>query len=232
MTRPPLQASIDGGWQQVAAIDAAYTRGEIDEDAWHARMAALTVSMYLAGADPRAQSGYTGSEAEWEHARSAVAEAIPRAGTFLDVGCANGHLMESVVAWCARRGVNVEPYGLDISPELAALARSRLPQWAGRIFEGNAAEWVPAAPFDVVRTGVEYVPPDRRRALLRHLLNRAVAPGGRLLIGPFTEERDETRPAPSLAEQVRGWGLAVAGTIERSHRDDRVIRRLLWFEKA
>jgi hypothetical protein len=54
------------------------------------------------------------------------------------VGCANGLLMESVAAWCAERGLAVEPYGVDISPALAELARRRLPRWDGRIWTGNA----------------------------------------------------------------------------------------------
>jgi hypothetical protein len=38
-----------------------------------------------------------------------------------------------------------EPYGVDISPALAELARRRLPQWHGRIWIGNADEWRPPA---------------------------------------------------------------------------------------
>lgn len=38
--------------------------------------------------------------------------------------------MESVVAWAAETGLHIEPYGLDISPELAVLARQRRPHWA------------------------------------------------------------------------------------------------------
>ena len=35
--------------------------------------------------------------------------------------------MESVAAWCAERGLAIEPHGVDISPALAELARRRLP---------------------------------------------------------------------------------------------------------
>jgi hypothetical protein len=45
--------------------------------------------------------------------------------------------MESVAAWCAERGLAIEPYGVDISPALAELARRRLPQWADRIWVGT-----------------------------------------------------------------------------------------------
>jgi hypothetical protein len=51
--------------------------------------------------------------------------------------------MELVAAWCAERGLAIEPYGVDISPALAELARRRLPRWADRIWTGNAVDWQP-----------------------------------------------------------------------------------------
>lgn len=231
MTRGPVEAAIERGWREIAEIDGAFERGEIDEAGWHARMAALIVPAYLRGGNPRAQSGYGGDEADWRQARSLVAEAIPRSGTFLDVGCASGLLMESVAAWCAERGLAVEPYGVDIAPELARLARARLPRWADRIFEGNAATWRPPRRFDFVRAGLEYVPRPRRAAFLLHLVESAVAPGGRLLVGPSSEARDATRDAPSIEDAVDGAGLRAGGRIERIHpRDDRVVRRLVWVD--
>jgi 2-polyprenyl-3-methyl-5-hydroxy-6-metoxy-1,4-benzoquinol methylase len=74
-------------------------------------------------------------------ARLHITEGVSGDGTFLDVGCANGLLMESVTRWCAERGLRIEPYGLDLAPGLVALARQRLPQWAGRIWAGNAIDW-------------------------------------------------------------------------------------------
>jgi len=228
----PILASIDRGWREISAIDEAYARGEIDRDGWHARIAALIVPAFLRGDNPRAQSGYSGTEEEWGDARSLIAAAIPRSGTFLDVGCASGLLMEDVRRWCGERALEVEPYGLDISPELAALARSRLPAWADRIFVGNAAHWQPPFRFDFVRTGHDYVPPGDQRSLFAHLLEAIVAPRGRLLIGSYTEERDETRAEPSLEERIRSWGFDVAGRIDRPHRRDaRVIRRLLFIDR-
>jgi len=96
-TRPRVEPS----WEQVVAdTEDAFARGAIDRETWHARMAAINVPAYLAGSDPRAQTGYTGDEAEWRQARSLVADALPRSGRFLDVGCAGGLLMESVQIWC------------------------------------------------------------------------------------------------------------------------------------
>jgi SAM-dependent methyltransferase len=231
MTRGPVEATIERSWREIAEIDGALERGEIDEAGWHARMAALIVPAYLRAANPRAQSGYGGDEADWRQARSLVAEAIPRSGTFLDVGCASGLLMESVHAWCAERGHAVEPWGVDIAPELAQLARARLPRWADRIFEGNAARWRPPRRFDFVRAGLEYVPRPGRGAFLTHLLAHAVAPGGRLLVGPSSEPRSASRAGPSMEDAVHAAGCHVGGRIERPHpRDDRVVRRLVWID--
>lgn len=226
--RPSVEASKERAWREIAAIDAAYKRREIDDEGWHRAMAELVVPAYLAGDNPRAQSGHGGDEARWEQARRLLVDAIDRDGTFLDVGCANGLLMESVRSWAADDGLSIEPYGLDISPELAALARSRLPHWADRIFAGNVLHWQPPRRFDFVRTGLDCVPRRRRRELIEGLLARVVAPAGRLIVGVFNEER-EARPSE---QQVAAWGFEIAGRTERPHRDDRIAYRAFWLEAS
>ena len=125
------------------------------------------------------------------------------------------------------RGRRVEPYGLDISPELADLARSRLPAWAERIHTGNVLTWPPPRTFDFVRTGLEYVPPRRRRDLVRRLLDEFVAEGGRLIIGTYHGESDGP---DSLEQELAAWGFTVAGHTSRPHRDDRLVYRALWID--
>src|SRR5258708_7389338 len=95
--------------------------------------------------------------------------------------------MEYSVTWLAEGGVSIEPYGLEILPELPALACQRLPHWADRIAIGNALTWTPVHQFDFVRTGLEYVPAPVRAELVAHLLERVVAPGGRLIVGAHSE---------------------------------------------
>jgi SAM-dependent methyltransferase len=217
------------GWQLIQPIEAALQRGEIDAAEWHARISAIIGPAYLSATDPRAQSGFAGSPAEWESARRFLFNAIRRDGTFLDVGCANGHLLESAVQWLAEDGVTIEPYGLEIVPELAALARQRLPQWADRIIIGNALDWMPQRRFDFVRTGLEYVPVSLRPQLLAHLLDDVVAPGGRLIIGAYSEPAGSP---PTLQSEVSVWGFTVAGAAEIAHtKDQRVVRRAFWVDK-
>jgi SAM-dependent methyltransferase len=221
----------------IAQIDAALGRGEIDESGWHERVADIIRPAYLAGATPQAQSGFSAAGAgapgrvatvAWWHARGILAAAIDREGTFLDVGCANGLLMETLTAWSAAKGTAIEPYGLDIVNELAELARQRLPHWADRIFVGNALSWIPPRRFDFVRTGVDYVPPRRRRDLIERLLRDVVAPRGRLIIGVYTDG-DPRRS--SLREAIEDSGFVVAGSVERAHRiRTNELQRVLWID--
>jgi hypothetical protein len=92
---------------------------------------------YLAGTNPRQQSGFGRDARDWERFRRVVVAPIDRDASFLDIGCANGLLMESVVEWARENGHVVEPSGLEISDKLANLARQRLPHWRDRIFVGN-----------------------------------------------------------------------------------------------
>jgi SAM-dependent methyltransferase len=159
---------------------------------------------YLATDDPRRQSGFGGDEERWEAARRPIVEAIDRDGSFLDVGCANGYLLESVVRWSSHR---IEPFGLDFSPRLVEVARSRLPRWRDQFFVGDALEWEPPRRFDFVRTELVYAPEERWRELVERLLTRAVVPGGRLILCGYGSPRSGL-PVHPVRRLVREWGYA------------------------
>lgn len=76
--------------------------------------------------------------------------------------------MDSVVEWSRWR---FEPYGLDHSEKLVALARRRLPRWQDRIFVGDALTWEPPQRFDFVRTELVYVAQDDYRRLVDRILD-------------------------------------------------------------
>lgn len=223
----PIEYAKNGGHDLLRNAEQRLAAGEIDEEGWYQQVDGVVTPAYLAGATPWAQSGKSGDYADWEYARSHIADAVHRDGAFLDVGCANGFLMECMAPWCAARGFAVEPYGLDISSDLAELARQRLPQWAHRIFDGNAIDWIPPRRFTFVRTGLEYVPLRRQRDLVQHLMNEVLEPGGRLILGNHNEER-ELHPTADLVES---WGFEVAGMSERVHSDPRLAYRAVWIER-
>jgi len=166
-------------------------------------MADIFDAAYLEGDNPRAQSGFGGDEARWEGGRRPIADAIDRDGTFLDIGCANGHLLECIVEWSPHR---IDPYVLELAPRVAELARRRLPQWADRIFVGNALTWDPPLRFDFVRTELVYVPPNQRKTLLERLLGRVVAPKGRLIVCGYGSPRSGLVADPVRAT-VRSLGF-------------------------
>jgi SAM-dependent methyltransferase len=172
---------------------------------------------YLASDDPQAQSGFHGSAERWEAARRPIVEAIDGPGTFLDVGCANGLLMESVAAWSS---FAVEPYGIDFAPGLVEVARTRLPEWADRIWVGDAATWEPPFRFDFVHVRLEI-----------GSLERLAGFGRRLIVssdGSF--RRPDSPRAEPVADRLRELGLDVAGELCRRSDEHLVETAVAWVD--
>src|SRR2546426_5525017 len=113
---------------------------------------------YLAHDDPILQSGFGGGPGRWRGEREPILEAIngdPSAGlgagsNFLDIGCANGYLLECLVLWGRERGLSLVPYGVDIGPKLIEVAKRRLPQFAENFCVANAWDWRPGRRFRYV----------------------------------------------------------------------------------
>ena len=185
---------------------------------------------YLVADDVRTQSGFRGDAARWERARRVIADAIDRDGSFLDIGCANGLLMESMRTWAGERGFAIEPHGLDASARLAQLARDRLPAWADRVHAGDAREWEPYARFDFVRTEFEYAAPADRPALIEHLLHRVVRSDGRLIVCTYGSASAGIETVEPVAGPLREWGYLVAGEAEARDLNGVRFTRVAWID--
>lgn len=179
---------------------------------WFEAGRTLLETAYLAGTQPWQQSGVglhtPYSAQDWEVLRRPIADCLLTSGTFLDIGCANGYLLECLLRWAEERGFVIIPYGLDFSAQLLALAQKRLPQYADHLFVGNAWDWTPPQTFDYVNTTLDYVPGELREAFVHRLLERFVQPGGRLLVAEYLG-RTPGMPAISVDEQLRQWGISV-----------------------
>ncbi len=164
---------------------------------------------YLRADTVEGGSGFTGDAGQWRRRRESVLAGVDRAGSFLDLGCANGLLMESVQRWAAERGIRLEPYGVDLSPGLVALARRRLPHWADRIEVGNALDWQPrdGRRFRYVHLLLDLVPAGRRAELLGHA-RTLLEPGGRLLVSHYLHEGSTDVP---VCTQLAGLGCTPDG---------------------
>lgn len=219
----------DGGANAVLAAAAA--RRALTDECFHRDRRYVLERAYLRAGTVEGGSGFGGDAEDWRAARSHIARAVDRSGTFLDVGCANGLLMESMVTWCGERGLEVHPHGVDISDALVAEARRRLPRWADRMWTGNAVEWRPPGGrrFDFVHTLVDLVPERRLVDMIRHHLDALVAPGGRLIVSSYSPFEDAYRhAAPTLTR----LGLRVDGTTAAGgpRRDGRFTAPSAWIE--
>jgi uncharacterized protein (DUF952 family)/SAM-dependent methyltransferase len=216
----PFEAGTDGRFR--------FPYGEMpydwysNEEDWYEGVRAWLEPAYLAATDPYRGSGFGGGADRWEHDRRPIAEAIDRDGSFLDVGCANGLLLESVVRWAAERGHRIEPFGLDISERLAALALERI----GRAFVGNVMTWEPPRRFDYVRTELVYAPTSRRPDLVGRLLRQFLTERGRLIVCSYGSS-SRARPAEDVAADLRSWGHTVDGTAT-AQVDGVVVTRVAW----
>jgi SAM-dependent methyltransferase len=211
-----------------AVVEAAdRARRSLDEAAFYRDGQRLLETSYLHDGTPRGGSGFGGTAADWRRQRGHMGQAIDRHGSFLDVGCANGHLLESMVAWCGERGIRLEPYGVDLSAGLVAEARRRLPGWADRLWVGNALDWT--APdgrrFDFVHTLLDLVPAARVEQMLRHQLDHLVAAGGRLLASSYVPAGDRSRHADAVLGRL---GFPVDGVTEPGHD---TVRPTAWIER-
>jgi hypothetical protein len=189
-----------------AVRDAGRSFAAQDEASYYADNLRLLEPAYLQASTPEGGSGSGATPEQWRENRGMIVDGLHRDGSFLDVGCANGLLMESVRAWAAERGRDIEPYGVDLGAGLVALARTRLPQWADRIEVGNAIDYRPGRQFTFVHCLPDAVPPARRGDLLAHL-STLVEPGGRLLVSLY-----RTALGPGADELVAECGWRADGS--------------------
>lgn len=165
---------------------------------------------YLASDDPIEQSGFHGGPARWRSERAPILDAVDRSGDFLDVGCANGYLLECLTAWAAEDDISLVPHGLDLGSRLIEAARSRRPAAGEQFHRGDVWTWDPPRTYDYVYTLSHLAPVGLLGDLLRRL-RTWVTPGGRLIVGDYGSRRRGIDPQ-DMGVVLRSLGFHVAGT--------------------
>jgi len=176
---------------------------------WFDKMKRELESAYLMHDEPWKQSGFAGPEERWIKCRKPVAECVDKSGSFLDIGCANGYLLDCSMRWVKEQGITIVPYGIDMSERLIHLAKQRLPQYASNLFVGNAWYWNPPLEFDFVRTEMNAVPEELQKEYVMRLLDKFVLPSGKLLITEYRSSQDDFSKK-WVDERLDEWGLKVA----------------------
>ncbi len=178
-------------------------------DAWCSGQIEGIYKNYLESSQAWRQSGFSGPKERWIACRRPIADCITKSGSFLDIGCANGYLLESVLGWTGEHGIKTEPYGIDISEPLVAATRDRLPEYKENIHLGNGFTWHPKMRFDYVRTELCYVPKDYQKAFLNRLVGIFLKIEGSLLA---TEYHSQNDPPIWESEALNKMGFQVSET--------------------
>jgi len=182
---------------------------------------------YLKEADPIRGSGFGGGAERWRAEREPLLDAVTSDGDILDVGCANGHLLECLLVWGRERGIELTPHGIDRSGALVERARSRLPGHSRNLHVGDAWSWRPPRRYAYVYVLHDCVPPDYLNEFLNRLLDRAVADGGRLIVGAYGS-RSRGEPPFDVGGFLASHGWTVSG---RSAGGSPPVSAFAWVDK-
>jgi len=182
---------------------------------------------YLAETDPIRQSGFGGGPQRWLDERGLILDALHGDGDFLDVGCANGYVLECLVGWAAKRQIVLTPYGVDLGAGLIELARKRLSEFADHIWVANAWDRQARRRFRYVYTLYDCVPAGFLDRYVGRLLTRCVKPDGRLIVGADGSRSDGV-PASDIARQFAEVGFPVTGSAECGELP---VVRIAWIDR-
>ena len=179
---------------------------------------------FLTAEDPIRQSGFGGGEERWKNERGLILDAVDGDGDFLDVGCANGYLLECLVKWAKEKGIKLTPFGVDQGSRLIELAKKRLPDYASHFWVANAWDCIPPRKFKYVFSLYDCVPERFLMTYIKRLLQRYVEKSGTLIIGAYGSN-SQNRPAFDVAGFLKATGFAISGT---SYRGELPVSRIAW----
>jgi 2-polyprenyl-3-methyl-5-hydroxy-6-metoxy-1,4-benzoquinol methylase len=183
------------------------------KEEWFVKYIVPLEKAYLQGVTPWQRSGVglhqPRTEEYWKAVRMPIADAIGKSGSVLDIGCANGYLLESLQKWVGAKGITIDPHGLDVSAALLEEAKQRVPH--GTFHHANVWGWKAPRKYDFVLTELVYVPEEDREFYLRGLLRDAVETNGKLIV---TQYGSDLSKSTDLKSQLLSMGFYVTQQFE------------------
>ena len=167
-------------------------------------------SAYLKEDDPILQSGFRGGADRWRAERGPILNAVETDGDLLDIGCANGYLLECLLNWGGERGLKLIPHGLDQGSKLIQLAKRRLPEYADNFHVSNVWDWQSPRKYRYVYMLYDCFPLDYLSEGVGRLVEQVVARQGRLIVGAYGSKSD-TVPPLDIADYLESAGFVVVG---------------------
>jgi len=195
------------------------------QEQWFTSLQHELYDTYLLHDEPWKQSGFSGPEERWIACRKPIADCIEKSGTFLDIGCANGYLLECILKWTAEKNISITPYGLDLSEKLIELAKQRLPKYTQNIYTGNGWLWHNPIRFDFVRTEIVYVPEQLHRQYIERLIDTYLADEGKLLLTEYRSRKDPTSE-PWIDQKLKKWGINITKQVSGFY-DNKELTRVM-----
>ena len=173
------------------------------------RLQAMELS-YVTQDTPLRQCGFSGNELRWKEQRSPIIQAIEGDGDLLNLGCANGYLLESLVHWAQLKDVFITPHGVDAGTKLIAFARARHNVVRTNFHVGNVWDWAPPRKYRYVYTSTELVHQEYLPQYLARVKHTMVEVGGRLIVGSYGSRRRNLPPI-DLKEIFDAIGWKITG---------------------
>lgn len=202
--------------------------GTITEKEWYQINMQATTKAYTSRKEPHQQCGHSGTEETWMYSRiKPLLEILNKSGSFIDIGCANGYICESLYKWTKNSPIDIEYYGMDICDELINIAKERQPIFVDNYYTGNVVDWIPPVKFDYVRAyTLNTLPKYRRKELIDNLYVNYLKSKGRLILGSYTEPADIN----TVSELVQSLGYTITGYSKKSYINNNE-RKLIWIDK-
>ena len=195
---------------------------------WFTALKEELETAYLRHDESWKQSGFSGPEERWITCHKPIADCVDTSGKFLDIGCANGYLLECIVKWVADRELSIIPYGIDLSEKLVELAKNRLPEYSSNIYTANGMYWVNPGKFDYVRTELVYVPEDLQYEYLKRITEKYLSDSGKLLLSEY-RSRNTPADTPWFDAKNKDWGLNITGQMSGFYDGQELTR--IWVIK-